>query len=63
MAKLKAIDEYTFKKDGGWFIREKYLTNEPILAGNAQDNEPNRLLLNQLQTDNLVNDETTISRD
>ena len=24
-AEAKAIDEYTFKKDGGWFIREKYL--------------------------------------
>lgn len=33
-AEAKAIDEYTFKKDGGWFIREKYLgqtqaNNEP----------------------------------
>jgi hypothetical protein len=24
-AEAKAIDEYTFKKDGGWFIREKHL--------------------------------------
>ena len=24
-AEAKAIDEFTFKKDGGWFIREKYL--------------------------------------
>lgn len=24
-AEAKAIDEYTFKKDGGWFVREKHL--------------------------------------
>ncbi len=24
----KAIDKYTFKKDGGWFIREKHLTDD-----------------------------------
>lgn len=32
----KAIDPYTFKKDGGWFIREKYLDDAPrysIAAG------------------------------
>ena len=26
MAQAKAIDPYTFAKDGGYFIREKYLT-------------------------------------
>lgn len=31
-AEAKAIDEYTFKKDGGWFIREKHLQG---FAGDA----------------------------
>ena len=25
----KAIDKFTFKKDGGWFIREQHLTGDP----------------------------------
>ena len=32
----QAIDEYTFKKDDGWFIREKYLENQaPALNSKA----------------------------
>lgn len=35
-AEAKAIDEYTFKKDGGWFIREKHLAGyKPDGAGAA----------------------------
>lgn len=34
----KAIDEYTFKKDDGWFIREKYLENQaPALTSKAPE--------------------------
>lgn len=28
----KEIDPYTFRKDGGWFIREKYLSEQPAKA-------------------------------
>ena len=54
----KAIDEFTFKKDGGWFIREKHLTNEPNLAGGdtPTDNKPQAAVIESVQTDNLVND-------
>jgi hypothetical protein len=57
-SEAKAIDEFTFKKDGGWFIREKHLTNEPILAGGdtPTDNEPQAAVIESVQTDNLVND-------
>lgn len=36
----KAIDEYAFKKDGGWFIREKHLKAEdqPQKATDAKEN-------------------------
>lgn len=34
-AQAKAIDEYTFRKDGGWFIREKYLA-----PGSAPADQP-----------------------
>lgn len=34
----KAIDEYTFKKGDGWFIREKYLENQaPALTSKAPE--------------------------
>ncbi|MEN9431081.1 MAG: hypothetical protein RJA86_1940, partial [Pseudomonadota bacterium] len=47
-AEAKAIDEYTFKKDGGWFIREKHLGGtqaqdspaiEPIYPSENPNNE------------------------
>lgn len=31
-AQAKEIDPYTFRKNGGWFIREKYLENKPVEA-------------------------------
>ena len=31
-AEAKAIDEYAFEKDGGWFIREKHLDAKPDVA-------------------------------
>ncbi|WP_017757006.1 PLxRFG domain-containing protein [Pseudacidovorax intermedius] len=34
-AAAKAIDPYTFQKDGGWFIREKYLGQAAAPAGSA----------------------------
>lgn len=54
-AEAKAIDEYTFKKDGGWFIREKHLggmqvkEQEPI----AKQDEP---LPASVKSDALVSD-------
>ena len=35
-AQAKAIDEYTFKKDGGWFIRERYLSPDDVAATGAE---------------------------
>ncbi|HQZ59514.1 MAG TPA: hypothetical protein PLQ39_07475, partial [Acinetobacter sp.] len=55
----KAIDEYTFKKDGGWFIRDKYLglelpsVNSQQATTDTPQNEPETVL----QSDTLVNDE------
>ncbi len=34
----KEIDPYTFGKDGGWFIREKYLTDDGKIAEDGTDN-------------------------
>lgn len=31
-AQAKEIDPYTFRKNGGWFIREKHLKNKPVEA-------------------------------
>lgn len=31
-AQAKDIDPYTFRKNGGWFIREKHLKNKPVEA-------------------------------
>lgn len=31
-AQAKEIDPYTFRKNGGWFIREKHLKNQPVEA-------------------------------
>lgn len=50
-AEAKAIDEFTFKKDGGWFIREKHLggmqvkEQEPI----AKQEEPLPATTQELQ--------------
>ncbi|HQZ59850.1 MAG TPA: DEAD/DEAH box helicase family protein, partial [Acinetobacter sp.] len=58
-AEAKAIDEYTFKKDGGWFIREKHLgvdtQNESVEQASTvtPQNEP----VTTLQSDTLVKDE------
>ena len=55
-AEAKAIDEFTFKKDGGWFIREKHLSNvEPVAAGNDApvDNKPQAAVIESVQTDSL----------
>lgn len=32
-AQAKAIDEYTWKMNGGWFIRERHLDDLPVSAG------------------------------
>ena len=54
----KAIDPYTFKKDGGYFIRERYLSDgkmerrEPSLNGGAIDsNEPKADYTDYYETD------------
>ena len=36
----KTIDEYTFKKDGGWFIREKHLGIDLPTNNRNTQNEP-----------------------
>ncbi len=58
-SEAKAIDEFTFKKDGGWFIRDKYLglelpsVNSQQATTDTPQNEPETVL----QSDTLVNDE------
>lgn len=60
-SEAKAIDEYTFKKDGGWFIREKHLSNvEPVVAGNdapPTDTQAQATVIESVQTDSIVNDD------
>jgi DNA repair protein RadC len=58
LAQAKAIDPYTFKKDGGYFIRERYLSDgklerrEPSLNGGAIDsNEPKADYTDYYETD------------
>lgn len=55
----KAIDEYTFKKDGGWFIREKYLGLESQAVTTQQT--PTETLKNEpiavVESDTLVSDD------
>lgn len=54
-AEAKAIDEYTFKKDGGWFIREKHLvgTQAQEQGPIAKQDEP---LPVSVKSDALVSD-------
>ncbi|MCC6373962.1 MAG: hypothetical protein IT465_04000, partial [Moraxellaceae bacterium] len=55
----KAIDEYTFKKDGGWLIRDKYLGLElpSVNSQQATTDTPQNEPVTVLQSDTLVNDE------
>ena len=58
-AEAKAIDEFTFKKDGGWFIRDKYLGLEPQPIASQQtptetaQNEP----VSSFNQDTVVSDD------
>lgn len=69
-AEAKAIDEYTFKKDGGWFIREKHLqgfagstaikAKDPAARPDPEDPEAEMRRLEaaaQAQADRLANEQ------
>lgn len=57
-AEAKAIDEFTFKKDGGWFIREKHLgVDIQAIDNQTTTSTPQNEPVTVLQSDTLVKDE------
>jgi len=45
----KEIDEFTFKKDGGWFIREKHLVAKPGESGGALESRSDSMTREQAE--------------
>lgn len=64
-AEAKAIDEYTFKKNGGFFIREKYLrelAERPAGTATTTKQEPSQEELAQAEAARLANEQLRIER-
>ena len=57
-SEAKAIDEYTFKKDGGWFIREKHLglESQSVTTQQTPTETPKNEPVAVVESDTLVND-------
>ncbi|PTQ86750.1 LPD29 domain-containing protein [Agitococcus lubricus] len=55
----KAIDEFTFKKDGGWFIREKYLglESQAVTTQQTPTETPKNEPVAIVESDTLVSDD------
>ncbi|MEI7464440.1 MAG: PLxRFG domain-containing protein [Burkholderiales bacterium] len=59
-AEAKQIDPYTFKKDDGWFIREKYLNEPP--APDAAEQSLTQLLIDEIRANRMPKDNVALRK-